>query len=261
MNSKQKQCLAVHVGHTRVKIGLFEFSVNNRLPACRFATSVENGNDFPWTEIEQHATASTPLVSILTGSNQTKMEEILTQWNKHFSPPIILQRNSEIPVKSLVDVPEKVGADRLLNAVAVNVMREPSRPAIIVDSGTAITVDVVDCDGHFLGGAILPGILMGAKALHEFTTTLPIIDGRKFLEQTPTAIGKNTESAMASGLYWGHLGATKELIARITKELEGEPQVFVTGGALPILAPHLPNAVSEPDLTLMGTVLTAVRLK
>ncbi len=261
MSKTVQKYFAIHAGHTRVKFGLFDLAGNHCLPECRVATSIENADEFPWSDVGQHLTETTQLVSILTGSNQTKMDHILSNWNKNVAPPISLPDNSVIPVKSLVELPEKVGTDRLLNAVAVNVMRETGRPAIIVDSGTAITVDVLDRDGYFLGGAILPGILMGAKALHEFTTTLPLIDGREFLEQTPDPIGKNTELAMASGLYWGHLGATKELITRMSEEVEGNPQVFVTGGALPILSSYLSKAICNPYLTLLGTVLTADAIK
>ena len=95
-----------------------------------------------------------------------------------------------------------VGIDRLVDAVAVNRLREPGRAAVIVDVGTAITVDLVAADGAFLGGSILPGLAMSARAMHEFTDLLPLVDVSE-LSEPPPALGTATEEAMRSGLFWG----------------------------------------------------------
>ncbi len=254
----ESQCyLAIHTGHTRIKLGLFELSEADSAPRCIVSRHVENDEEFPWKEFEKLVSDPGRCRSILTGSNQQKADLIQNQWSSVFPAPVMLSRNSEIPITSLVDFPERVGADRLLNAVAVNKMRKADHFAIIVDSGTAITVDVVNDDGAFLGGAILPGVLMGARALNEFTTTLPLINGREFLDLVPDPLGSNTEAAMASGLYWGHLGAVKELVIRLSDQIDAPIQLFITGGALPILEPYFPDAVCEKNLSLIGSVLTA----
>lgn len=249
--------LAIHVGHTRVKIGLFDVDHRATVFNCLKTYSTDIEEEFPWKRIESSTGDCANVISIITGSNRIKSEELLLNWNSRFREPLFLNQNSSIPIKSLVDVPEKVGADRLLNTAAVHKLKRIDSPAIIVDSGTAITVDAVSKEGEFLGGAILPGVLMGARAMHDFTTTLPFIDGQKYLETPPTAIGKNTEDAMASGLYWGHLGAVKELVERIQNELGGNSQIFLTGGATPLLQPFLPEAKVEPYLSLIGSIITA----
>ena len=164
---------------------------------------VEKEEPIPWDCLEESISTPRTCCSILTGSNHQLAEALHANWTSNFPTPITIEGNASIPIQSLVEVPEKVGADRLLNAVAVNAMRSPETPAIIIDSGTAATVDVVNGNGAFLGGAILPGVLMGASALHEFTTTLPLIDGREFLEYAPKALGNAHRSRNGK---WALLG-------------------------------------------------------
>jgi type III pantothenate kinase len=154
------------------------------------------------------------------------METLVRDWPDRLPSPRLLTDKRRLPLEIEVDFPERVGIDRLLNAVAANAIRDLSQPAIIVNSGTAVTVDLVGGEGAFLGGAILPGILLSAKALHAETTTLPHVDPWKLLKDEPPVLGKNTEAAIASGLYWGHLGAVRELVGRLMERVtagEGEP--------------------------------------
>ena len=109
-----------------------------------------------------------------------------------------------MPLAARVDEPDKVGLDRLANALAADRLRAAERGAIVVDLGSAITVDVVSPDGAFLGGAILPGIAMSARALHEFTDLLPL-EPMSELAQPPAAVGKDDVGLSASGaLLGGH---------------------------------------------------------
>jgi type III pantothenate kinase len=145
--------------------------------------------------------------------------------------------------------------------VAVNRLREADRAAVIVDVGTAITVDLVSADGAFLGGAILPGLQMSARALHEFTDLLPLVDVSE-LAAPPPALGTATEPAMQSGLFWGAVGAMRELIEQLHKAATGgragRPQVFLTGGAGAGVAELLgSDARYVPNLTLAGIALAA----
>ena len=127
---------------------------------------------------------------------------------------------------------------------------------MIVDSGTATTVDVVSAEGAFVGGAILPGLAMSARALHHYTALLPLVSVAELGERTPAALGRNTRAAIQSGLLWGQLGAVKELIERQTGS---KAQVFVTGGGGALLATYLANARFEPHLALQGLVMLADR--
>lgn len=165
-----------------------------------------------------------------------------------------------LPITTRVDLPEGVGVDRLLAAVAANRMRHAGRAAIVVDVGTAITVDLVAGDGAFEGGAILPGIRMAARALHEQTDTLPA-SAMDALDASPPAVGKSTDAAIRAGLYWGAVGAIREIIARQRDGLTDPPQVFLTGGAAPSIARLLggPDLAvrAVPHLVLSGIALAA----
>src|SRR6185312_7996787 len=108
--------------------------------------------------------------------------------------------------------------------------RSADRAAIIVDLGTAITVDLLEAGGAFAGGAILPGIATSARALDERTDALPRVP-LEFLDKPPVPLGKSTVSAIESGIYWGAIGAIRELIGQLAAPLKRAPDVFITGGA------------------------------
>jgi len=162
-----------------------------------------------------------------------------------------------------VDEPRKVGIDRLLNAVAANTLRQTDQGAIIVDTGTATTVDVVSSEGHFAGGSILPGFELSAKSLHDYTALLPLIPVSDLRQQEPVVLGKDTTNAIRSGLFWGQLGAVRELIHQfqnhsLFKTCPEPPLVLLTGGGSSLLAPHLDELVRfEPLLTLQGLAIVA----
>jgi len=153
-----------------------------------------------------------------------------------------------------------VGIDRLLDAVAANYLRSPDNPAVVVDVGSAITVNLISRGGAFLGGAIMPGIGMSARALHAFTDLLPLIDVTE-LADPPPPLGTATVPAMKSGLFWGAIGAVGELIRRLGAEVQGQLEVFLTGGASPVVAELLGDkARCVPNLTLSGIALAAKAL-
>jgi type III pantothenate kinase len=166
--------------------------------------------------------------------------------------------HGDLPIAVAVEQPERVGIDRLAGAVAANQLREPERPAIVIGVGTAITVDLITAAGVFRGGAILPGIGMSARALDEFTDLLP----RSPLEElsvAPPALGTSTLSAIHSGLYWGAVGAMRELIAKLSEQIDKpslRPELFLTGGAAASVAAELdPTARYVEYLVLAGIAL------
>jgi type III pantothenate kinase len=167
----------------------------------------------------------------------------------------------DLPLAIQLAEPGRVGIDRLLGAVAANHLRSAGRRALVIDVGSAITVDLVSAAGEFLGGAILPGIAMAARAMHQFTDRLPSIAMQE-LAEPPPALGVGTVEAMRSGLYWGSVGAMKELIFQLTAHHSSDagdtPEIFVTGGAAPIVASYLdPQARCVDHLILSGIVLSA----
>ena len=134
--------------------------------------------------------------------------------------------------------------------------RRRSRAAIVIDAGSAITLDMVSPAGDFLGGAILPGWQIMAHALSTGTHLLPYVDCSA-LDAAPDIVGRSTEKAIASGLYWGSLGAVRELVQRMSERWEQTPDQLLAGGDLQMLLPHLgPRVRCVPDMVLRGVIET-----
>jgi len=257
------QTLVVDAGHTRVKLARCQQDTPDELPVAVQSAAFIYDSPIDWGRVQEWFQALVPDAVIVTGTNAQRAREVFQHWPASLPTPVLLLEKTQVPISMDVIFPEKVGIDRLLNSMAANVLRQPDQPVIIVDSGTAITVDVVDAQGTFRGGAILPGILLGAKSLHEETTTLPHVDVWELLKHEPDILGRCTETAIASGLYWGHLGAVKELVSRYSAWLPATgqpPLVLFTGGASVILAPYLEGAQRKPDLSLQGLAVVARHL-
>lgn len=153
----------------------------------------------------------------------------------------------DIGVRVVMDRPEEVGADRLVNAIGA--FEEYGGPQIIVDFGTATTFDVIDHDGSYLGGAIAPGVNLSLEALHQASAQLP----RVAIGRPDRVVGKNTVQAMRSGVFWGYVGMIEGLIARIRHEYGKPIGVLATGGLAPLFSECtsvLEHA--DPHLTLKG---------
>ncbi len=144
--------------------------------------------------------------------------------------------------------PNTIGPDRLANAVAV--AWNFGVPAVVLDFGTAVTFDVVNRAGNYVGGIIAPGLAAMTDYLHEKTALLPRIR----IREERAVIGKSTEQAMLIGAVHGYRGLIKELIAELKKELRAENlPVVATGGYARLIAAHLPEVTAvEPLLTLEG---------
>lgn len=251
--------VAVDIGNSRMKLGLFNAIAPAGLPQPKKTLPLVGDR----LEFEQIITWLGDRVqhSLLwrIASVNRPMATQLIDWLRENRPDdrITLLASGDLPLKVALDRPDMVGIDRLVDAVAVNRLRETGRPAVIVDVGSAITVDIVSAEGDFLGGAILPGIQMSARALHEFTDLLPLIDAAE-LTAPPSPLGKATIPAMESGLFWGSVGAIRELTHRLSETAShgAEPQVFLTGGAGERVAKLLAaDARYVSDLTLAGIAL------
>jgi type III pantothenate kinase len=253
--------LAVDVGNSRVKGGLFAAGATDALPVCRQAVSAAVSQSLPWAVLRQFVAAHGPVSGgVVAGANPAGVSRVLDDWPEDWPPPLRLASRAELPLAVRVPAPDRVGIDRLLNAVAVNRVREADRPAIVVDSGTATTVDLIDADGAFRGGAILPGFELAARSLNQYTALLPLLDLADLAQAPPNGLGTDTTSALCSGLLWGHVGTVRELVARLSgaaTELgsAAEPQLLLTGGGGAVLRPEFPSARYEPHLPLQGLVI------
>jgi len=158
--------------------------------------------------------------------------------------------DSALPIRLDVDEPASVGADRVVNTLAVSVLY--GRNAVVVDLGTATTFDCITADGAFLGGAIAPGPRAGVDRLAERTSKLPSID----LRPPDRVIGRATVPALESGVFWSIVDGIDGVVRRILAEWKPErPLVLATGGLAPLVAPHC-EMVDHIDafLTLRGLV-------
>ena len=160
----------------------------------------------------------------------------------------------KIGAKALVDRPEEVGADRLVNTVAAH--DRFKGPLIVIDFGTATTFDVVDADGNYRGGVIAPGINLSLQALHEAAAKLPSVPIRR----TAKVIGTDTVACMQSGIYWGYIGLIEGLVARIRKEFGKKMKTVATGGLAPLFEGATPAIeLADEHLLLWGLNLIAKR--
>jgi type III pantothenate kinase len=153
-----------------------------------------------------------------------------------------------------VDEPRSLGADRAVNALAAHA-KYPG-DLIVVDFGTATTLDVVDFNGAYKGGIIAPGINLSLDALVNNTAKLPRIAIEA--PRTSSVIGRNTEDQMLIGVFWGYVAMMEGLIARITAEIGRPAKVVATGGLALLFEQHTQmfHAV-HPDLTIEGLALMA----
>lgn len=167
--------------------------------------------------------------------------------------------HADLPLEVALPEPQRVGIDRLAAAAAARALVPPGSAAIVVDCGTAATVDMVDASGAFLGGAILPGPVLMARALAEGTSKLPEVQALD-RDDPPAMPGRGTRDAIAAGIGWGIRGAIAELVARARATLGAATPVVVTGGWRRAVLPAVPDALEAPDLVLTGIALATRRV-
>ena len=240
--------LAVDVGNTNLTVGVFagdrlqrqwRLETNPRRSVQWYSRALK----CPFRKVGGLPT------SAAVASVVPKMDAVLSDAILHafgFRPTFITP-SSPLGLKLKVKTPSQVGADRILNAVALREIFH-GRSSIAIDFGTATTFDCVDANGAYVGGAILLGPNSAARALHEFTAKLPLIKVAK----PRTVIGKDTEHCLEAGLYYGYLGMIREVLARTKRELGGNPRVVATGGLAPLFLKDLRGVRSQPNLTLNG---------
>lgn len=246
------------MGNNRIKCGLFPSVSADPLPEPSRALTIGVGE----SELDRLGTIVTDLPAAASwwiGSVNRPGATRLVEWLRSHRPEdrIRLVAAGDLPLQVALERPDMVGIDRLLDALAADRLRRPRRAAVVVDVGSAITVDLVSSKGVFLGGSILPGIGMSARALHTFTDLLPLLDMSE-LDDPPPALGTSTVAAMRSGLFWGAVGAIRQLIVELGGGRRDRCDVFLTGGAGPAVAALLgPSARLVPHLTLAGIALAA----
>lgn len=170
---------------------------------------------------------------------------------QHFgiTPLVVRDTNVDLGIKILVERPEQVGADRLVDAVGAHILH--AGDLIVIDFGTGTTFEVVDADGNFRGGVIAPGINLSVEALYMTGALLPRVN----IEKPEKVIGGATVPSMQSGIFWGYVSMIEGMVPRIIAEYGKPMKVVATGGLAPLFD-DVTDVIEfvEPNLTLLGLV-------
>jgi type III pantothenate kinase len=152
-----------------------------------------------------------------------------TRWAEARGDRVTVIRDyRQLPLVVAVNEPDRVGIDRLLNAVAAKQRAPAGTPLVVIDVGSAVTVDYVDGRGDFVGGAIYPGPRLMAKALNDYTAKLPFVEPAG--KHWSAGWGRDTRSAIGAGIAAAVIGGASVVAERIAEDAAGEPWVFLTGG-------------------------------
>ncbi len=282
MPASQPTLIAVDIGNSSLRVGEFNVTTtSSRMVPERVKEWRSEDNSFE----RLYSWLPAAPVNWAVSSVNRPLEQNLAKWHQIHRPndEYHLLSHTDVSLKIDLDQPDRIGMDRLAAAVAADAIRHKDRAIIVVDAGSAITVDIVSADSVFLGGAILPGLAMAAEALHFRTDQLPDIQQERpilrFREQgsppdtksaTPlgaynsplSPIGKSTDDAIRSGLVWGTVGALRFLIQQMEKNFDKSPDVVFAGGDATLLAPLVQlKPVSYPNLVLKGIALIQYQRK
>lgn len=253
--------LAIDVGNSNIVFALFEQAADARiLQQFRLETvRTRPGDEYAalLTQLFQlHGLDRSAVHGVVVASVVPSLTPVMQQVSQRLFGVQALVVHADINLGITVDVdePSLVGVDRLVNAAAA--FAKVQHATIVIDMGTATTFDCVSKTGAFVGGAICPGVGVGAEALATRAARLPKIE----VAAPPTAIGRNTLHAMQSGIVLGYAAMVDGLVARTAAELGAAPHVIATGGFSALLAPLTSNIHAvEPDLTLQGLRLIYLR--
>ena len=246
--------LAVDIGNTQTVLGLFDgdalgghwrVSTDASLTADELRVKIGGllaTEDVRWDSIGRIVVSS--VVPVLTAAYEEMAQRATGR------APMVVGPGLKTGMPIRYENPREVGADRIVNAVAALAKLAP--PLVIVDFGTATTLDVVAADGAYIGGAIAPGVETSAEALFSRAARLSEVD----LEAPERVIGTNTRASVQAGLLLGQAAMIDGLVRRIWGELGQETRVVATGGLAARMAPLCETITDvDADLTLRGLLL------
>lgn len=243
--------LAIDIGNTNITLGVYDgdqlgprwrlATVHERMPD-EYGIMLVNLMQHAGVRTQDiHAIAMASVVPPLTGTFEQACEMYLHR------RPLVVDAGVKTGVRVRYEDPKQVGADRVVDAAAVQKLY--GGPACVVDFGTATTFDAITAEGDYLGGAIAPGIGIAAEALFQRAAKLPKVD----LHRPPAAIGRNTVHAIQSGLLFGYVGLVEGMVARFRAELGPTMKVIGTGGLAEAIAQETKAIeILAPWLTLDG---------
>lgn len=246
--------LVVDVGNSRVKWGLGAAPTSPPAVSMPYA-SLPADDPAAWEQQLKDWALSGPLRWAVSGVHPGRCE-YLAEWARQRGDAVwVLEDWRDLSLEVRLEHPEWVGIDRLLDAVAAKGRGRPGVPAVIVDAGSAVTVDWLDESGAFAGGAIFPGVRLMAQSLHDYTALLPLIQVRG---SNPDLPGLSTPAAMEAGIFWAAAGGIRALTEQLTARARTTPALYLTGGDAALLQPALdPTFILWPTMTLEGLRLAA----
>jgi type III pantothenate kinase len=244
-----KADVVADVGNSRIKWG-----------RCRQNRVVETASlppDDPQAWLDQTETWSLAANAswALAGVHPERCARLADWLGRRGHPIQILDSWEKLPLQVRLQHPEHVGLDRLLNAVAASLRIPPGIAAVLIDAGSAITVDWLDETAAFAGGAIFPGLRLMAQALHDYTALLPLVE---LQYPAPPLPGTSTIGAIEAGVFWAAAGGIQALVTLLIARATGAAKVFMTGGDGPLLVRGLSQDVELwPTMTLEGIRIAA----
>ena len=252
--------LAIDIGNTHVDLGLFSSEPVRGTPTTEIICDLVSHTKHPThlanpDELQQLLSSlPTPLKGAAIGSVVAGMADIYAELCRPLCQGPVVHLTGTADWKLCIDYddPDRVGVDRLAAAAAGHYLTPDGHATIIADAGTALTVDAVDAEGTFLGGAIAPGMRLGLQALGAGTSLLPQIE----VDAAAALWGKTTAAGLRSGALYGSAALIEGLCHRMAAELDGPTTVFLTGGDSPILHPLITGIdTCDKALVLRGLAL------
>ena len=254
--------LAIDCGNTNTVFALYTSNKKvKQLTSWRINNDPKRTADsyYPWLlkmfKISNFDIKSITGVSIASVVPETLLNiKSLTKKYLNIKPLIVNENILDLGIKVNIDNPQEAGADRLVNSYAAEKLK--ISPAIIIDFGTATTFDIVGKDGSYNGGIIAPGVNLSLEALYLATANLPKVSLRPLKDKNSSIVGKNTVSAMESGIFWGYVSMIEGLIEKIKLVKKySDYKVVATGGLSNIFNKSLKGIdLIVDDLTLIGLV-------
>ena len=243
--------MTIDIGNTNISIGIFQGDELG--PRWRVSTDHNRMPDEYGLQIDgllKHENLRPDDISgICLASVVPPLNGVFLQACREYlnHDPLVVDAGIKTGVRILYETPRSVGADRIVDAVAVKHLY--GVPACVVDFGTGTTFDAISREGDYLGGAIAPGIGIAAEALFRRAAKLPRVE----LTTPPSVIGQNTPHSMQSGLIYGYVGLVEGMVTRFRAELGPDMKVIATGGLTEIIARETKMIdIVAPWLTLDG---------
>ena len=244
--------LIIDVGNSRLTFGYFD---NGKLVNTTNATYPRNiaqsGLEMVLERINNDTNINNCIISSVVDEINGALYNAV--FNSLHVSPIIINSDFELGIKILSHAPQKIGMDRIANAVAASKMYK-KRPLIVVDCGSATTFDIVNEEDTFIGGVIFPGLIMQLRALAANTSKLPEVSLEE-IEKVHTVINNETSKAILSGVVNAQAQAIQGLITKCEKELKAKPFIIGTGGDAKFISKYMKykkfNSIN-PTLTLEG---------